>query len=43
LFWDYLQWANARVKEEFNVSFDIANMLESDMQSLDKFMQPNGR
>jgi GNAT superfamily N-acetyltransferase len=43
LFWEYLQWANARVIEEFKVSFDIATMLESDMQNLDKFMPPEGR
>ena len=43
LFWEYLQWANAKVKEEFGVSFDIATMLEEDMNTLDKFMPPKGR
>lgn len=43
LFWEYLQWANARVNEEFKVSFDIATMLEGDMQDLGKFMPPSGR
>jgi GNAT superfamily N-acetyltransferase len=43
LFWEYLQWANGRVNEEFKVSFDIASMLEEDMQDLDKFMPPKGR
>lgn len=43
LFWEYLQWANAKVNEEFGVNFDIATMLEADMQGLDKFMPPNGR
>src|SRR3990172_2030155 len=43
LFCEYLQWANAKVKEEFGVSFDIANMLEADMNALDKFMPPRGR
>jgi GNAT superfamily N-acetyltransferase len=43
LFWEYLQWANVRVQEEFNVSFDIATMLEDDIQDLDKFMPPQGR
>jgi GNAT superfamily N-acetyltransferase len=43
LFWEYLQWANVRVNEEFKVSFDIAAMLEEDMQSLSKFMPPQGR
>jgi GNAT superfamily N-acetyltransferase len=43
LFWEYLQWANAKVEENFGVSFDIATMLEDDMNSLDKFMPPRGR
>lgn len=43
LFWEYLQWANAKVEENFGVSFDIASMLEEDMNSLDKFMLPKGR
>jgi GNAT superfamily N-acetyltransferase len=43
LFWEYLQWANARVEEEFGVRFDIAALLEGDMQHLDKFMPPGGR
>ena len=43
LFWEYLQWANAKVKENFGVSFDIATMLEEDMNTLDKFMPPKGR
>jgi len=43
LFWEYLQWANARVNEELKVSFDIVTMLEDDMQHLDKFMPPDGR
>ena len=43
LFWEYLQWANAKVEENFRVSFDIAAMLEDDMNTLDKFMPPKGR
>ena len=43
LFWEYLQWANAKVEENFHVSFDIAAMLEEDMNTLDKFMPPKGR
>jgi GNAT superfamily N-acetyltransferase len=43
LFWEYLQWANARVQDEFAVSFDIASMLDMDMQTLDKFAPPDGR
>jgi GNAT superfamily N-acetyltransferase len=43
LFWEYLQWANAKVEENFGVSFDIAAMLEEDMNTLEKFMPPKGR
>lgn len=43
LFWEYLQWANSKVEENFGVSFDIAAMLEDDMNTLGKFMPPTGR
>src|SRR5215216_6489122 len=43
LFWEYLQWANARVQKNFGVSFDIASMLDEDMNTLGKFMPPKGR
>ena len=43
LFWEYLEWANSHVNEEFGVNFDIAAMLEEDMRDLDKFMPPRGR
>jgi hypothetical protein len=43
LFREYLQWANAKVEENFGVSFNIATMLEEDMNMLDKFMPPKGR
>ena len=43
LFWEYLQWANAMVAQEFGVSFDIEAMLVADMAQLDKFAPPTGR
>lgn len=43
LFWEYLQWANANVNEEFGVNFDIEQMLEEDMLDLEKFSPPYGR
>ncbi|HZL46495.1 MAG TPA: GNAT family N-acetyltransferase [Opitutaceae bacterium] len=43
LFWEYLQWANARANEEFKVGFDSATMLEGNMKDLGKFMPPGGR
>lgn len=43
LFCEYLQWANARINEEFGVNFDIATMLERDMVELAKFLPPSGQ
>jgi len=42
LFWEYLQWANTKVNEEFGVYFDIEEMLEGDMLDLEKFYPPHG-
>jgi GNAT superfamily N-acetyltransferase len=43
LFWEYLQWANARLNEEFGVDFDIASMLEENMAELEIYFPPYGR
>ena len=43
LFWQYLEWANGRVNEEFGVDFDIKTMLEDDMAELEIFSPPDGR
>lgn len=40
LFWEYLQWANGEVNNQFGVNFDIKAMLEEDMNHLDKFFPP---
>jgi ribosomal protein S18 acetylase RimI-like enzyme len=42
LFWEYLQWANAELNRHFGINFDIEEMLNEDMQKLDKFLPPNG-
>jgi GNAT superfamily N-acetyltransferase len=42
IFWEYLQWANVKANEELGVNIDIENMLETDMQDLDRYMPPNG-
>ena len=42
LFWEYLQWANSRLDEEYGIHFDIATMLEQDMLELDKYSPPGG-
>ncbi len=43
LFWEYLQWANAKVNETYGVNFDIRTVLEEDMHKLGIFMPPKGR
>ena len=43
LFWEYLEWANGRVNEEFGVNFDIETVLEGDMADLDIYFPPDGR
>jgi hypothetical protein len=40
LSWEYLQWANSRVNEEYGISFDIKSMLDQDLLELDKFLPP---
>lgn len=43
LLWEYLQWANARIIEEYDVSFEIGELLAAEMQDLEKYMPPKGR
>jgi GNAT superfamily N-acetyltransferase len=43
LFWEYLEWANAGLNEEFGINFAIEQMLEGDMLALNKFYPPQGR
>ncbi len=43
LFWEYLQWGNDNVTREFGLNFDVAALLEDDMQTLAKFLPPDGR
>lgn len=43
IYWEYLQWVNGRIFQEYGVDFDIAAILERDMLDLDKFMPPKGR
>ncbi len=42
LFWEYLEWGNAKLLQEFGIQLDIISMIEADMQTLDKFMPPGG-
>lgn len=43
LFWEYLQWANGRLMDEFGIQFDIQAILEGDMEKLGIFLPPEGR
>jgi GNAT superfamily N-acetyltransferase len=42
IFWEYLQWGNLHVSQEYNVSLDIASMLESDMAASSIYLPPRG-
>ena len=43
LFWEYLQWANSKINEEFDIDLDIHSMHEQNISELDKFLPPHGR
>jgi GNAT superfamily N-acetyltransferase len=43
LFWEHLDWANARLNEEYGINFDIESMVERDMAKLEIFLPPDGR
>jgi len=43
VFWEYLEWANSRLIDDFGVNLDIAALQETDMRDLGKFMLPRGR
>jgi GNAT superfamily N-acetyltransferase len=43
LFWEYLNWANQMLNAEYDIDFDIKQILDSDMQDLGKFYPPHGR
>jgi GNAT superfamily N-acetyltransferase len=43
LFWEYLEWANTRLNEEYGINFDIKSMLKQDMGKLEVFLPPYGR
>jgi GNAT superfamily N-acetyltransferase len=43
LFWEYLEWANRRLNQEYDIDFDVRSMLERDMTELEVFLPPYGR
>lgn len=43
MFWEYLQWANAHLKQEYEIDLDIETLQEQSMRELDKFAPPAGR
>ena len=43
LFWEYLEWANSKLKSEYGIDLDIHVMHENMMANLDMFFPPDGR
>jgi GNAT superfamily N-acetyltransferase len=43
LFWEYLVWANAGLKEAFGINLDIEQMHEENIRDLQQFDPPHGR
>jgi ribosomal protein S18 acetylase RimI-like enzyme len=43
LFWEYLQWADTRLRQELGVDLDIETLHEQTMRELHKFAPPHGR
>ena len=42
IIWEYLRWANSRVKEEYTVSVDIKSIHKNFFLELENFLPPNG-
>ena len=40
---EYLEWLNGRVKQDYDIEFDVTAMIESDLSTPDKFRPPHGR
>lgn len=43
MFWEYLQWANSRLNEEYGIDFDIEAMFDKTMSELQTYFPPDGR
>jgi GNAT superfamily N-acetyltransferase len=42
VFWEYLQWADERLREEYGIELDIESLQEQSMRELAKFAPPHG-
>ncbi len=42
VFWEYLRWADSRLREEYGIDLDIEALQEQSMRELDKFAPPHG-
>jgi putative acetyltransferase len=42
VFWEYLQWADARLHEEYGIDLDIESLQEQSLRELAKFAPPHG-
>ena len=43
LFWEYLEWANMRLNQEYSINLEIKSIIEQDMQKIEMFMHPYSR
>jgi GNAT superfamily N-acetyltransferase len=43
IFWEYLQWANGKIFETYQVDFDIEAIFEQNTLEISQFMPPKGR
>jgi GNAT superfamily N-acetyltransferase len=42
VFWEYLQWADARLRQEYGINLDVESLQEQSMRELAKFARPLG-
>ena len=43
LFWEYLEWANIRLNQEYSINLEIKSILAQDMEKIEVFMYPYSR
>jgi GNAT superfamily N-acetyltransferase len=42
LFWEFLRWGDAMLRQEYGIELDVKAMLENDMTHIDKYAPPMG-
>lgn len=43
IFWEYLEWAGGRLREEYNIDIGVAALHQESMEHLEIFFPPDGR